>query len=83
MQGDEDYTDSGIAVIMSNNAGGSKIMNMGEKLSDKTFYDLTGNVKEDVYVDCEGNGIFYCNGGSVSIWVKKDNIYDKKLLNKD
>ena len=37
-----------------------------------------GNVKEDVYVDCDGNGIFYCNDGSVSVWIKKDNIYQKK-----
>ena len=27
-------------------------------------------------IDQDGNGIFYCNGGSVSIWVKKENIYN-------
>ena len=37
---------------------------------------FTGNVKEKVYADQDGNGIFYCNGGSVSIWVKKENIYN-------
>ena len=26
-----------------------------------------GSTKETVYVDQEGNGIFYCNGGSVSV----------------
>lgn len=78
MQGDSEFTDSGLAVILSNNNGGSKIMNVGKKLADTVFYDITGSVKEDVYVDCDGNGIFYCNGGSVSVWVKKDNIYEKK-----
>lgn len=76
-EGDYDYPDSGMAVIMSDNCGGSKIMNVGHKLANTVLYDCTGNVQEDVYVDNEGNGIFYCNGGSVSVWVKKDNMYMK------
>ena len=24
-----------------------------------------------IHVDKDGNGIFYCDGGSVSVWVKK------------
>ena len=40
------------------------------------LYDCTGNVKENVYVDSNGDGIFYCNGGSVSVWIKKDNMYN-------
>ena len=43
---------------------------------NKLYIYYTGNVKETVYVDNKGNGIFYCNGGSVSIWVKKGNIYN-------
>lgn len=34
-----------------------------------------GNVKSEVTIDADGNGIFYCNDGSVSIWVLKDNNY--------
>ena len=56
---------------MSDGPGGGKMINVGERMANSTFYDYTGNVKEDVYVDQEGNGIFYCNGGSVSVWVKK------------
>lgn len=77
LEGDSDYPDSGMAVIMSDNAGGNKMMNVGERLANTVLYDYTGNVKEDVYVDCDGNGIFYCNGGSVSVWIKKD-IFIKK-----
>ena len=51
--------------------GGGKCINVGTRLGNSIFYDYTGNVQEDVYVDQEGNGIFYCNGGSVSVWVKK------------
>jgi len=75
-EGDIEHKDSGMAVILSDNAGGSKIMNVGKRLAGSILYDYTGNVKENVYIDNEGNGIFYCNGGSVSVWVKKENIYN-------
>lgn len=52
------------------------MINVGKKLAHTVFYDWLGNVQETVYVDQDGNGIFYCNGGSVSVWVKKENIYN-------
>ena len=69
--GDEEHPNSGLVTIMSDGPGGGKTMNVGSRLANSTFYDYTGNIKETVYVDNEGNGIFYCNGGSVSVWVKK------------
>lgn len=74
--GDEEHVDSGLIAIMSDGPGGGKTINVGKRLANTIFEDYTGNVKEDVYVDKEGNGIFYCNGGSVSVWVKKENIYN-------
>ncbi len=71
-EGDKEHKNSGLVVIMSDNAGGSKFMNVGKNLSNCIFSDITGNMKEKVYVDKDGNGIFYCDGGSVSIWVKND-----------
>ena len=76
-EGDSDHTDSGLAVVMSDNSGGYLEMNIGERLANTVFYDCTGNLDETVYVDANGNGIFYCPAGSVSVWIKKDNIYDK------
>ena len=70
--GDDEHANSGTVVIMSDNSGGGKTINVGNRLANATFYDYMGNVKENVYVDNEGNGIFYCNGGSVSIWVRKE-----------
>ena len=66
-EGDIDHTDSGLAVVMSDNSGGCIEMNMGERLANTIFYDCTGNLDETVYVDSNGNGIFYCDGGSVSV----------------
>ena len=76
-EGDYDHPDSGMAVILSDGPGGSKVMNVGKRLANHVLYDFTGNVKEPVYIDQEGNGIFYTNGGSVSVWVKENNIYVK------
>ena len=73
--GDDEHQDSGLITIMSDGPGGGKTINVGKRLANSIFYDYTGNVQENVYVDQEGNGIFYCNGGSVSVWVRKDNIY--------
>lgn len=75
-EGDYYHQDSGMAVILSDNIGGSKCMNVGKNLSNTVLYDCTGNIKETVYVDSDGNGIFYVNGGSVSVWIKKDNMYN-------
>jgi len=70
--GDEEHTNSGLVAIMSDGPGGGKLINVGEKMANSVFYDYTGNIKETVYVDTEGNGIFYCDGGSVSVWVRKE-----------
>ena len=57
---------------MTNSDGGCLQMNVGKNRANSVFYDYTGNMKESVYVDQEGNGIFYVNGGSVSVWVKQN-----------
>ena len=69
--GDYDHPDSGLAVVMSNGRGGCINMNVGKNLANSVLYDCTGNLEETVYVDNEGNGIFYCKDGSVSVWIKQ------------
>ena len=69
--GDYEHHDSGLAVVMSDARGGGIQMNVGKNLANTVFYDCTGNLSETVYVDNDGNGIFYCKDGSVSIWIKQ------------
>ncbi|MBU3155888.1 alpha-amylase [Clostridium estertheticum] len=67
--------EKGLAALISNvNDGGSKKMFVGEKLSDKSFVDITGNVSGEVIIDEDGNGDFTVNGNSYSVWciIKKD-----------
>ena len=47
------------------------MMYVGKRLANSVLYDVTGNVQETVYVDNDGNGIFYCSRESVSVWIKK------------
>ena len=70
-KGSDENANSGLVVVMSDSIGGGISMNLGPKLGDSIFYDCTGNLEETVYVDHEGNGIFYCKDGSVSVWIKK------------
>lgn len=69
--GDYEHPDSGVAVVMTDKNGGSIQMNLGKELANTVFYDCTGNLTETVYVDNEGNGIFYCKDGSASVWIKQ------------
>ena len=70
-EGDFFHKDSGIAVIMSDGEGGLKNMYMGLNFANQQMYDITGNIQEIITVDENGNADFKCNGGSVSVWVKK------------
>jgi alpha-amylase len=69
--GDEEHPNSGIAVIMSNGEEGFKEMEVSVALAGKIFIDALGNRAEEVTLDENGKGVFYCNGGSVSVWVVK------------
>lgn len=73
-EGDKIHKDSGFVAIITDNCGGCKYINAGPNLADSTLYDITGNIQEPIYVDKEGNGIFYVNGGSVSVWCKKQEL---------
>ena len=76
-EGDYEHPDSGMAVILTDGAGGSKKMNVGKRLANQTLYDCTGNISKPVYIDRDGNGVFYVNGGSVSVCIKKENNYEE------
>ncbi len=69
-RGDYEHSGSGLAVVMSDKEAGSIKMNIGKNHANSVFYDCLGNVKDKVYVDQNGNGIFSCKEGSVSVWIR-------------
>jgi alpha-amylase len=57
-----------MAVIISDGPGGSKWMNVGKV--GKEFKDFTGHFQQSIFSNENGWAEFYCDGGSVSVWVE-------------
>lgn len=57
-----------MAVLMSDGPGGSKWMEVGKPRAK--FVDLTEHCQRPVYSNEYGWGEFFCQGGSVSVWVE-------------
>lgn len=66
--GNESLQNTGIAVLMSNGDDGFKAMEMGKAFTGETFVDLLGKRKEEITIDENGFGEFFCEAGSVSVW---------------
>lgn len=71
-KGDNEHKSSGLALVISNGKDGNKIMNVGVERKGEVWYEFTGNRKEEVIIDDEGNGNFFVSGGNLAVWVKKD-----------
>jgi alpha-amylase len=63
-----------MAVLMSNGSAGNKWMEVGKP--DTTFYDITEHIKEPVTTNEHGWGEFFCDGGSVSVWLERQTLVD-------
>ncbi|MGB8955343.1 MAG: alpha-amylase [Tumebacillaceae bacterium] len=70
-EGDSAHVNSGLATVLSDGPGGSKSMYVGTTKAGQVWYDITGNRTDTVTIGSNGYGNFPCNGGSVSVWVKK------------
>lgn len=70
-EGDEEHKNSGLAVLISDNVGGSKTMCVGVDFAGKTFYDSLGNRTEEIIIAENGCAEFFVNGGSCSVYVLK------------
>ena len=71
-EGDKGHAGSGLAVLLSDMDEGEKDMFVGSHFAGKTFYEVLGNRSENVIIDEEGNGTFFVNSGSLSVWICKE-----------
>lgn len=74
-EGTDENNGSGCAVVLSNSEQGIKEMEMGKRNAGKTFVDILRKHPAEVQTNETGLGTFFCNEGSVSVWI------DKKALN--
>jgi len=70
LEGDAAHENSGTAVLITDNAGGSKKMYVGASHRGEKWIDATGHQKGNTVIDDSGNGLFSVDGGSVSVWVR-------------
>lgn len=68
-EGADEKPGSGCAVLLSNAEAGSQIMLVGARHAHKTFTDCCGGRSEKVKLDAAGQGEFFVNGRSVSVWI--------------
>ena len=68
-----DSDTSSLAVLISIGDMAEKQMFVGEEEAGKIYVDLSGNNKNQVTIDENGNGIFNVGPGSVSYWAAKEN----------
>lgn len=68
-----DEKTSSLAVLISIGDMAEKQMFVGEEEAGKVYIDLSGNNKNQVTIDEDGNGIFEVGPGSVSYWAEKEN----------
>jgi alpha-amylase len=69
--GEEEYPGSGLAFLMSDGPAGSKVMNVGVLHKGEIWYEFTGNIKDEVTIDENGNGNFPVGENNLAVWVKK------------
>ena len=56
-------------MVLSNGDDGEKTLPLGENYANKRWTDFLNNRQEIIETDDEGNAVFTCNAGSVSVWV--------------
>lgn len=71
-EGIADKGDSGLAVLLSNGEAGIKRMEIGAGHAGKKMIDAFGYCPEEIIIGQDGTAEFYCQSGSVSVWVFKD-----------
>ena len=68
-----DSDTSSLAILISIGDMAEKQMFVGKEEAGKTYIDLSGNNKNQVTIDEDGNGMFNVGPGSVSYWAAKEN----------
>ncbi len=69
--GSDEHPGSGLALLISNSEAGNKVMNVGENRKGEVWHEITGQIKDEITIDDQGNGNFPVNAAKLAVWVKK------------
>jgi alpha-amylase len=70
-EGDAEHSDSGMAVLMTDQNGGSRTMYVGQDKAGMVYVDVLSDQLRAVTIGNDGNGVFGTDGGSVSVYVSQ------------
>jgi alpha-amylase len=70
-ESDEEHSDGGCAVLLSNGGEGFKNMEIGKRHAGKIFTDYLQKHPAEVTINEDGWGEFHVSPGSVSVWLLK------------
>lgn len=70
--GDMEHSHSGLAILMSNGEAGLKVMEIGAEHAGRKMVDVFGYCSQEIFIAEDGAAEFYCQPGSVSVWVFVD-----------
>lgn len=68
--GDTEHPDSGLVMLMSNDADGTKEVTLGEGHAGEKWRDMTGSITDVVTLDESGHATFHVKGRNIAVWVK-------------
>ncbi|MDD6438924.1 MAG: alpha-amylase [Lachnospiraceae bacterium] len=77
--GDSEHPDSGLAVLATAGAEGTKYMALGPAFAGKTLRDALGRHNDPVRLDEQGGGVFHVHGGYVSVWLTEPAYQDIRI----
>ncbi|MDE5903075.1 MAG: alpha-amylase, partial [Muribaculaceae bacterium] len=67
--GDAEHPGSGLVLLMSNGADGTKQLSLGEAQAGRTWKEITGSIPEKLTLDDAGCGTFSVKGRNLAVWV--------------
>lgn len=71
-EGSDEMEKSSCAILLSNGDEGEKKMYVGKKHVGKIYTDLLKLCEQEIQIDENGEAVFYCTAGSVSVWALKN-----------
>jgi len=71
LEGDDAHPDSGLAVLFTDKTGGEKTMYVGSRHAGEIWHDVLGRDDRELEIGADGNAVFSCRDGSISVWSRK------------
>ena len=71
-EGDEEHENSGLVLLVTNRAAGTKRMYTGPRLAGVTLYDIFQKIEQPVVVGDDGYADFSVRDGSLSLYMRKE-----------